>query len=47
MVKRSWKWLDAYDEARKKYGVAESKKIANKTIKHRKKKKKPLFSLFE
>lgn len=31
MVK-SWKWINAYEKAREKYGVEKSKQIANKTI---------------
>ncbi len=37
LSRKSWKWIDAYEKARKKYGVAKSRAIANRTIKRRKK----------
>jgi hypothetical protein len=35
MGQKSWKWIEAYEKARKKYDIDKSKKIANKTIKRR------------
>lgn len=35
-MEKSWKWINAYEKARtEKKSVAESKKLANKTIKKR------------
>jgi len=45
MAQKSWKWIDAYEKARKKYGVAKSKEIANRTIKKRPTKRKKFASL--
>lgn len=35
-TRKSYKWIDAYENARKMYSVEKSKAIANKTIKKRK-----------
>lgn len=42
-TKKSWKWIDAYEKARKTNTVEKSKMIANKTIKKRTVKKTTLF----
>ena len=46
MSKKSWKWIRAYEEARKTKNVPESTKIADMTIKKRKKTNKITDSWF-
>ena len=36
LSRKSWKWIYAYEKARKKYGVVKSRTIANRTAKKRK-----------
>jgi hypothetical protein len=36
VTRKSWKWIRAYEEARKKYSPEKSKEIANRTIVRRK-----------
>ena len=36
LSRKSWKWIDAYEKARRKYNVTRSRIIANRTIKKRK-----------
>jgi hypothetical protein len=40
MAKKSWKWIEAYEKARKKHDVKHSRLIADMTITRRKKKPK-------